>query len=54
MLDASGRMVQEIMEGNLNAGEHRLVVEGSMLDAGLYMVVFEANGQRQIVRIVIQ
>lgn len=54
MLDASGKHVQDILSDQLSAGQHRVVIKGSRLDAGLYMVVFETNGQRKVVRVIVQ
>jgi hypothetical protein len=54
MLDGSGRLVHDVLNGSLGSGEHQLVIDGSLLETGLYMIVFETNGQRQAVRVVIQ
>ncbi len=45
--DVLGREVAVLAEGSLSAGEHQARLDGSRLASGVYVVVLEAEGQRQ-------
>ncbi len=53
LYDVSGREVKRLFDGTLNAGRHRMIVNGDNLVNGLYLVVLESNGQRETGRIVL-
>ncbi|HEY3295455.1 MAG TPA: T9SS type A sorting domain-containing protein [bacterium] len=43
VFDISGRLVETLADQRMNAGEHRLWMEGSMLPSGIYFVRLEAG-----------
>ncbi|MEM1043821.1 MAG: T9SS type A sorting domain-containing protein [Bacteroidota bacterium] len=48
VVDVLGREVAVLTEGTLAAGVHRATLDGSRLASGVYFVVLEADGQRQV------
>ena len=54
LLDENGRLIRDMLNGTLAAGSHQVVVNGAVLNAGVYSVVMEAAGHRQTTRIIIQ
>ncbi len=50
VVDVLGREVAVLAEGEVAAGSHRAVLDGSRLASGVYLVVLEADGQRQSTR----
>ena len=43
--DLTGRVVMELVKGELTAGMHRVILDGSALSSGLYFVRLETLGQ---------
>jgi hypothetical protein len=51
--DTLGRLAGMVFEGNLNAGEHKLQIEGKDLSSGLYFTVLEQEGNKMIRKLVL-
>ena len=51
--DVLGRQVAVLAEGPQVAGEHRAVFEAGSLASGVYLVVLEANGERQTQKVML-
>lgn len=45
LVDLAGREVMELMNGNITAGNHRMVVNTESLNSGMYLLNFNINGK---------
>jgi hypothetical protein len=48
--DMLGRRVATLFEGELNRRQHEFVFDGSRLSSGIYLVVLQAAGERQTLK----
>ena len=48
LYDACGRLLRRLVEANLPAGEHQVVVDGADLSSGIYFCTLESTADRQI------
>ncbi len=53
VFDVLGRRVAVLVNGEMTAGPHRAALEGSRLATGVYLVVLEADGQRQTQKVML-
>jgi len=52
VLDASGRVVSKLQEGNLNGGTHSFKFDGSSLPKGLYFAKVSTGNSQKIVKMI--
>ncbi|MEP0547824.1 MAG: T9SS type A sorting domain-containing protein [Rhodothermales bacterium] len=53
VFDVLGRQVAVLVDGDVAAGPHRATFDGSRLATGVYLVVLEADGQRQASKVLV-
>ncbi len=53
VVDLSGRVVKEVLKGEYPCGSHRLVWNADGVAAGEYLLLFEADGVRQVRKVVL-
>ena len=53
MLNVKGSVVRELLNTELEAGEHRLEIETDNLESGTYFIVLEGRGKKEILPIVV-
>ncbi len=53
VVDVLGREVAVLNEGEMSAGSHRAVLDGSRLASGVYFVVLETDGRRQATKVLL-
>jgi len=51
--DATGRLVKTLVDGNIEAGEHKLTFDGSALASGTYFLSMKADGYRSSKKMVL-
>jgi photosystem II stability/assembly factor-like uncharacterized protein len=54
LYDALGRRVRTLFDGEAAAGEHRLRVETGGMKPGVYFVVLDAGGRREVKKMVVE
>ncbi|MEP0547825.1 MAG: T9SS type A sorting domain-containing protein [Rhodothermales bacterium] len=53
VFDVLGRRVAMLVDGDVAAGPHRATLDGSRLATGVYLVVLDADGQRQATKVLV-
>ncbi len=48
--DITGRLIQTLHEGFLEAGEHQLLFEGDRISSGTYLLVLQAGDERKSIK----
>jgi PKD repeat protein len=54
LLDLAGREVMELMNGNISAGNHKLLLNTDLLSNGMYLVSLNINGKVQQQKLVVK
>ncbi len=54
VMDVSGRKVSQIANKTLNSGMHYLKINSEQLDAGIYFVQMNINGERAVKKLVVE
>jgi hypothetical protein len=53
LFDLSGRLMETLVDGNVNSGEHSVVLDSQGLSAGVYIIRFECGSQSVSTRLVL-
>ncbi|MDP8227841.1 MAG: T9SS type A sorting domain-containing protein [Candidatus Electryoneaceae bacterium] len=53
LYDLSGRLLRQLSQGEMDAGNHRLDIDASDMPSGMYLVILDAGDHREVIRAVL-